>query len=75
MEALANGDVSEKFMNTVWGLPFYMAYTAPTEESSSIAFERHFNPRLKQDSSYFNTVANVIKCVEKNASTAVTDEQ
>ena len=72
--ALQTGEVSLKFMDTIWGMPFYMAYTAPTEESSSIAFERHFNPKLQYDSDYFKTVNAMIKCVENNIDTAVTQE-
>ena len=59
-------------MDTIWGMPFYMAYTAPTEDSSPIAFERHFNPKLRFDSDYFNKVNALITCVEDNVGTAVT---
>ena len=53
-----------------------MAATAPTDESSSIAFERHFNPLLKQDSDYFNAVGNLISCVERNSEKSLnTDDQ
>ena len=74
MEAIANGEVSKNFLNSILGLPFYMAYTAPTEESSPIAFERHFNPSLKYDSEYYKNLNAMIVCVEKNAQTATTPE-
>ena len=61
-------------MKTVWGLPFYCVYTEPTEDSSSIAFERHFNPSLKYDSEYFGNLSQMIACVERNASEATTPE-
>ena len=51
-----------------------MAYTAPTEDSSPIAFERHFNPKLRFDSEYFNKVNAMIKCVENNVDNAVTED-
>ena len=51
-----------------------MAYTEPTEDSSSIAFERHFNPLLKYDSDYHKNLEAMLSCVEKNIS-ATGDEQ
>ena len=70
MEAMANGEISKEFMKSVMGIPFYMSYTAPTDESSPIAFERHFNPALKYDSAYFNKLNAMIKCVENNQGSA-----
>ena len=53
-----------------------MAAVAPTDDSSSIAFERHFNPLLKKDSSYFGAVGDLISCVERNSTKPLnTDEQ
>ena len=75
MEAMANGEVSKTFMNSILGLPFYVAHTAPTEESSAIAFERNFNPSLKYDSDYHRNLSAMIECVEKNADSATTVEQ
>ncbi len=54
-------------MRSAVGLAFYSVHNAPTEDSSSIAFERHFTPQLKVDSYYFGSVNNLIKCVERNA--------
>jgi hypothetical protein len=66
--------MSIEFLRGVNGLPFYMAHTAPTEDSSAIAFERNFNPMLKHDSTYFGKLNEVISCVESNASKSE-DEQ
>ena len=44
MEAMRTGQVSQDFMRSRAGLPFYMSYTAPTDETSAIGFERNFNP-------------------------------
>ena len=74
MEAMANGEISKTFMNSILGLPFYVAHTAPTDESSPIAFERHFNPSLKYDSDYYKNVNAMIACVEKNVESANTTE-
>ena len=52
-----------------------MAVVAPTDESSSIAFERHFNPLLKTDSSYFNAVGDLLSCVENNSSKALSTDE
>ena len=52
-----------------------MALTAPTEESSEIAFEKHFNPALKYDSQYYKSLNSLIKCVEKNANQSLSPEQ
>ena len=57
------------------GLPFYVTHTAPTDESSPIAFERHFNPDLKHDSEYFKSLNKFIGCVERNSSKDLTVEQ
>ena len=74
VQALRNGEISQKFLYTFAGLPFYMALTAPTEESSEIAFEKHFNPSLKYDSEYFRNLNTLIKCVEKNADLPLSSE-
>ena len=50
---MQEGRISKEFLRGKNGLPFYMSYTAPTSESSPIAFERNFNPMLKYDSEYF----------------------
>ena len=50
---MQEGRISKEFLRGVNGMPFYMSYTAPTAESSPIAFERNFNPMLKYDSEYF----------------------
>ena len=52
-EAIATGDMSSSFLRGKFGMPFYCSYTAPTDDSSPIAFEKNFNPLMKQDSSYF----------------------
>ena len=75
VQALRNGEVSQTFLRTFAGLPFYMALTAPSEESSEIAFEKHFNPSLKYDSEYFKNLNSLIKCVENNASKSLSPEQ
>ena len=72
---MANGEVSKTFMNSILGLPFYVAHTAPTDESSPIAFERHFNPDLKYDSDYHKNLSQMIECVDKNADKATTSDQ
>ena len=74
-EALQTGQVKKEFLRGVSGLAFYMGHTAPTEESSPIAFERHFNPMLKRDSDYFGTVDKFLSCVEKNSSKPMTEDQ
>ena len=74
-KALAKGHLDNKFMRSLRGLPFYMSYTAPTEESSAIAFERHFNPQLKHDSEYFKQLNEVLSCVERNVAKNLTPEE
>ena len=74
-EAMTKGELSKSFMSSPNGLPFYMAHTAPTEESSAIAFERHFNPVLKYDSDYHKNLNAMLSCVEKNASSAIHVDQ
>ena len=49
------------------GLAFYNSYSAPTEDSSAIAFERNFNPDMKHDSAYFGALSSFLSCVEKNS--------
>ena len=63
---MQEGKISNEFLRGVNGMPFYMSYTAPTAESSSIAFERNFNPMLKYDSEYFKNLEKFISCVEAN---------
>jgi len=65
-EQIANGSVSRDFLRGVSGLAFYNSHTAPSEESSPIAFERNFNPMLQHDSAYFNAVSKMLSCVERN---------
>ena len=65
-EALRNGQIDTAFLRGAAGQAFYAAHTAPSEESSAIAFDRHFNPFLKKDSSYFGAVSNFLGCVERN---------
>ena len=73
---MQNGEVSEAYMRSMRGLPFYMSHTAPAEDSSAIAFDKHFNPSLKHDSQYFNEVNSLLSCVERNQGKANTaDEQ
>ena len=72
---MQNGEVPAKFLRTFAGLPFYMAHTKPTEESSPIAFDRHFNPSLKSDSEYFANVNKLLTCVEAHAATAKTEKE
>ena len=74
-EAMQSGQVRKEFMRGVSGLAFYMSATAPTEESSAIAFERNFNPMLKYDSDYFGTVDKFLGCVDKNSSKQLTEDQ
>ena len=73
--AMQAGEVSNDFMRSMRGLPFYMSHTAPTEDSSPIAFNRHFNPARKHDSDYFASVNNLLTCVEAHAATATTEEE
>ena len=61
-------------MRGVRGTAFYNAYTEPTEESSPIAFERHFNPMMKHDSAYFGAVDKLVKCVEHNSGQGLSAE-
>ena len=74
-QALQNGEFDNQFMRGLSGLPFYMAHTAPSDESSAIAFDRHFNPQLKHDSEYFRNLNAVLSCVERNAASDLTPEQ
>ena len=64
---MRNGEINTTFMRGAAGLPFYCTYTAPTEDSSPIAFERNFNPDLRHDSEYFNSLHRFLGCVEKNS--------
>ena len=64
--ALKTGQIDVAFLRGAAGQAFNAAYTEPTEESSAIAFDRHFNPYLKKDSTYFGAVNKFISCVEKN---------
>ena len=66
-EAMQSGGFSNSFLRGANGLAFYMAHTAPSDESSAIAFEKNFNPMLKHDSEYFKNLSAVISCVERNA--------
>ena len=75
MTALANWEISEAFLRTMKGYPFYVSKVAPTEESSNIAFERHFNPALKHDSEYFNKLSGLLSCVDRNSSLQTPEEQ
>ena len=68
-EQIRNGEVSKTFLNGVRGLPFYYGLTCPTPDSSSISFERHFNPQLARDSEYFKALHGLISCVENNLTT------
>ena len=43
-ESMQNGGFANSFLRGANGLAFYMALTAPSDESSAIAFERNFNP-------------------------------
>ena len=74
-EALQNGEFNQQFLRGVNGLPFYMSMTAPTEDSSPIAFERNFNPHLKYDSEYFKNLNETIQCVERNTPMGLTPEE
>ena len=65
-EGILNGDINKDFVNGAQGLAFYFSHTAPQEDSSPIAFERHFNPQMRFDSSYFSALSNLTRCVEKN---------
>ena len=74
-ESMQKGEFSNAFLRGANGMAFYMAHTAPSEESSAISFERHFNPHLKHDSEYFKNLNEVLTCVERNASLGLTPEQ
>ena len=71
---MQDGQFSEKFMRSVQGLPFYCAKTAPTLHSSPISFEAHFNPDLKVDSDYFNSLEKLITCVEMNSGKSLSED-
>merc|ERR1712146_222416 len=60
---------------TMKGYPFYVSKVCPQEDSSNIAFERHFNPSLKHDSEYFNKLSKLLSCVDKNAALKTPEEQ
>ena len=75
LQEIREGKVSTVFLRGVRGLPFYNAYTEPSSDSSAIAFERHFNPMMKQDSAYFNSVDKLIGCVEKNADKGLSEDE
>ena len=72
--AMRNGEVNSGYLRTMRGLPFYVAHTAPQEDSSAIAFDRHFNPSLKHDSDYFSALNSMISCVERNAGKSTVEE-
>ena len=72
---MQNGEVSNAFLRTFAGLPFYMAHTKPKEDSSAVAFDRHFNPSLKHDSDYFRSVNKLLTCVEAHAGAADKDQE
>ena len=74
-EQLRSGGCSSTFLRGVRGLPFYYGMTNPTEESSSIAFERNFNPLMKRDSEYFKALGGVISCVERHNIQHLSDEE
>ena len=69
---MRNGDIGASFMRSTPGFPFYMSHTAPTDDSSPIAFERNFNPDLRHDSEYFNKLHKFIGCVDKNSAKDLT---
>ena len=75
LQEIREGKVSTEFLRGVRGIAFYNAYTAPTSDSSSIAFERHFNPMMKHDSTYFGSVDKLISCVEQNAGKGLSEEE
>lgn len=72
---MRSGQVSKEWMRGIIGLPFYMSYTAPTDECSPICFDRNFNPDLKTDSFYFGNLDKFLKCVEKHAGHDHSDEK
>ena len=54
INSMRNGEVSQEFIDSPNGIPFYFAHTEePKEGASPIAFDSHFNPRLKLDSEYY----------------------
>ena len=75
MEAMQNGEFAQDYMRSMKGLPFYMSHVAPTEDSSAIAFDRHFNPSLKHDSQYFKDLIALLQCVEDNSGKTLTVEE
>ena len=70
-QSVSNGEVDSEFLRGVRGLPVYNAHTG--EGTSSISFEKHFNPALRTDSKYFNSLGKLMDCVEKNAEQGNTD--
>ena len=75
MEAMQNGEVPEEYMRSMRGLPFYMSHSQPAEDSSAIAFDRHFNPSLKHDSQYFKDLNALLQCVDNNSGKTLTVEE
>ena len=72
---MRSGAISTTFMRTFAGLPFYVAHTAPTDESSPIAFERNFNPDLRHDSEYFNSLHKFLGCVDRNSGKGLSEDE
>ena len=67
--------MTDSFLRGKYGMPFYTSTTAPTSESSPIAFEKNFNPMMKKDSAYFHSLSQAIGCVEKNVSRDLSEDQ
>ena len=59
-EALQNGQIDKDFLRGPAGIGLYSAHTQPSEDSSNIAFERHFSPYLARDSDYFGSVKGML---------------
>ena len=61
----------EILMNNQAASPIYFTkVNEGSRDASELTFGKHFNPDLARDSSYFQHLAEVMKCVEKHAEVA-----
>ena len=57
--------LAAKYLDHPSATPYYL--TAKGEQTSNLAFETHFNPRLAQHSTYFKALEAMMSCAERNA--------
>ena len=65
-----------KILDSPQGTPlFLLRKQADFNKQPLVSFERHFNPDLTIDSTYFRSLNDALKCVNKNAGKELTREQ